>query len=190
MPLRCLYPKSLQSCPTLCNPMDCSFTGSFVHGILQARILEWVGMPSSKGSSNTEIEPMSLATPAWPAVSLLKSHGWHPLWLLHPFLKQFPFGKYFYNSNRNMVQFSSVQFSLSVVSDSLRPHELQHTRLPCPSPTPGVHSNSCPSIQWCHPAISFSVIPFSSCLQSLPASESFPMSQLFTWCGQVLEFQL
>ena len=79
---------------------------------------------------------------------------------------------------------SSVQFSLSVVSDSLRPHESQHTRRPCPSPTPGVHSHSCPLSPWCHPAISSSVVPFSSCPQSLPASESFPMSQLFTWGGQ------
>ena len=77
-----------------------------------------------------------------------------------------------------------VQFSRSVVSDSLRPHESQHTRLPCPSPTSGVHSNSCPSSWWCHPAISSSVVPFSSCPQSLPASESFPMSQLFAWGGQ------
>ena len=68
--------------------------------------------------------------------------------------------------------------------DSLQPHELQHARPPCPSPTPGVHSNSCPSSQWCHPAISSSVVPFSFCPQSLPASESFPMSQLFTSGGQ------
>ena len=78
----------------------------------------------------------------------------------------------------------SVQFSCSVVSDSLRPHESQHSRPPCPSPTPGVHSDSRPSSQWCHPAISSSVVPFSSCPQSLPASESFPMSQLFAWGGQ------
>ena len=70
------------------------------------------------------------------------------------------------------------------MSDSLWPHELQHARPPCPSPTPGVHSDSCPSSHWCHPAISSSVIPFSSCLQSLPASESFPVSQLFAWGGQ------
>ena len=87
-------------------------------------------------------------------------------------------------TGRTKQQFSSVQFSCSVVSDSLRPHELQHTRPPCPSPTPGVHPNSCPSSWWCHPAISSSVVPFSSCLQSLPASEYFPMSQLFTWGGQ------
>ena len=78
----------------------------------------------------------------------------------------------------------SVQFSCSVVSNSLRPHESQHSRPPCPSPTPGVHSDSRPSSWWCHPAISSSVIPFSSCPQSLPASGSFPMSQLFTWGGQ------
>ena len=80
--------------------------------------------------------------------------------------------------------FSSVQFSCSVVSDSLRPHESQHARPPCPSPSPRVHSDSRPSSQWCHPAISSSVVPFSSCPQSLPASESFPMSQLFAWGGQ------
>ena len=79
---------------------------------------------------------------------------------------------------------SSVQFSRSVVSDSLRPHESQHIRPPCPSPTPRVYLNSCPSSRWCHPAISSSVIPFSSCSQSLPASGSFPMNQLFTWGGQ------
>jgi len=83
-----------------------------------------------------------------------------------------------------LVQIRSDQISRSVVSDSLRPHELQHPRPPCPSPTPGVHPDSCPWSQWCHPAISSSVVPFSSCPQSLPASESFPMSQLFAWGGQ------
>ena len=77
-----------------------------------------------------------------------------------------------------------IQFSRLVVSNSLWPHESQHTRPACPSPTPGVHSNSHSLSRWCHPAISSSVIPFSSCPQSLPASESFPMSQLFTWGGQ------
>ena len=85
---------------------------------------------------------------------------------------------------KNIRGFSSVQFSCSVVSDSLRPHESQHARPPCPSPTPGAYSNSCPSSRWCHPAISSSVIPFSSCPQFLPASGSFPMSQLFAWGGQ------
>ena len=80
--------------------------------------------------------------------------------------------------------FSSVQFNRSVMLDSFRPHGLQHARAPCPSPTPGVYSNSCPLSGWCHPTISSSVIPFSSCLQSFPASGSFPMSQFFTSGGQ------
>ena len=78
---------------------------------------------------------------------------------------------------RNLV--NSVQFSHSVVSDSLWPHGLQHARPPCPSPTPGVYSNSCSSSRWCHPTISSSVVPFSSCPQSFPASGPFPMSQFF-----------
>ena len=82
------------------------------------------------------------------------------------------------------IQFSSAQFSRSVMSDSLWPHESQDTRPPCPSPTPRVHPNLCPSSWWCHPTISSSVVPFSSCPQSLPTSESFPMSQLFAWDGQ------
>ena len=76
------------------------------------------------------------------------------------------------------------QFSRSIISDSLRPHGLQHARPPCPSPTPGIYSNSCPLSQWCHPAISSSVVPFSSCLQSFPASGSFQMSQLFASGGE------
>ena len=82
------------------------------------------------------------------------------------------------------ISLSSVHFSHSVVSDSLRPHESQHARPPCPSRTPGVYSNPCPSSRWCHPAISSSVVPFSSCPQSLQASGSFPTSQLFTSGGQ------
>ena len=83
-----------------------------------------------------------------------------------------------------VYMYISVQFSCSVVSDSLRLHEPQHARPPCPSSTPGVHPNPCPSSRWCHPTILSSVIPFSSCPQSFPASESFPMSQLFTSGGQ------
>ena len=83
-----------------------------------------------------------------------------------------------------MATCNSVQFSRSVVSDSLWPHESQHTRPPCPSPTPRAYSNSCPSSWWCHSAISSSVVPFSSCPQPLPASGSFPMSQHFAWDGQ------
>ena len=82
------------------------------------------------------------------------------------------------------IWLSSVQFSRSVIFDSLRPYGLQPTRPPCLLPTPRVYSNSCPMSQWCHPTISSSVFPFSSCLQSFPASGSFQMSQLFTSCGQ------
>ena len=111
-----------QSFPTLCNLMDSS-----VHGILQARILEWAAVPFST---------------------------------------------------------LSVQFSCSVMSDSLRPHGLQHTRLPCPSSAPRACSNSCTSSRWCHPTISSSIVPFSFCLPSFPSSGSFPMSQFFASGGQ------
>ena len=83
-----------------------------------------------------------------------------------------------------LFQIRSYQISRLVMSDSLQPHESQHARPPCSSPTPRAHWDSCPSSQWCHPAISSSVVPFSSCPQSLPASESLPMSQLFAWGGQ------
>ena len=127
-----------QSCPTLCNLMDCSLLGSSVHGILQARILELLPFPSPGDLPEPGTEPRS---PTLQVDSLLsKSPG------------------------------SSVQFSRSVMSDSLRSHESQHARPPCPSPTPGVHSDSRPSSQWCHPAISSSVVPLASCPQSLPAS--------------------
>ena len=91
-----------------------------------------------------------------------------------------------FGKRKDVIQFSSVQFSCSVTSNSLWPHESQHARPPYPSLTPGVYSNSCPlSVsRWCHPAISFSVVPFSSCPQSLPASGFFPMSQHFAWSGQ------
>ena len=112
-------------------------------------------------------------------------------WLLNiisfwrlPHSSQMVFPPDFWTSFSWFLQFNSVQFSRSVVSDSLRPHESQHARPPCPSPTPGIHPDPCPSSQWCHPVISSSVVPFSSCPQSLPALESFPMSQLFTWGGQ------
>ena len=91
------------------------------------------------------------------------------------------------NKVHRLSVLSSVQFSRSVMSNSLPSHESQHARPPCPSPTPGAYSNSCPLSQWCHPAISSSVVPFSSCPQSLPASGSFPMSHLFTWGGQSIE---
>ena len=89
-----------------------------------------------------------------------------------------------YPSLLHLPNLSSVQFSRSVMSYSLQPHEPQHTRLPCPSPTPGVHPNPCPLSRWCHPTISSSVVPFSFCPQSFPASGSFPMSPLFASGGQ------
>ena len=87
-------------------------------------------------------------------------------------------------SSKYLHQFSSVQFSGSVLCDSLWPHDSQHTRPPCPSPTSRVHPIPCPSSQWCQPDTSSSVVPFSSCPQYLPASGSFPMSQFFTWSDQ------
>ena len=91
---------------------------------------------------------------------------------------------HFYLFSVRRWRISSVQFSRQIISDSLQLHEPQHARLPCPSPTPGIYPNSCPSNRWCHPAISSSVVPFSSCPNSLPASRSFPVSQLFAWGGQ------
>ena len=117
----CVCAKSLQSCPTRCNPMEYSPPGSSVHGILQARILEWVAMPSSRVSS----QPRN-----WTQVSSASCHRQEVSLLLVP------------PENNSCI--SSVQFSRSVVSNSLGPRELQHARPPCPSPTPGVHSNSRP----------------------------------------------
>ena len=166
--------------------MDCSLPGSCIHEISQARILEWVAISFSRRSS--------------------QPRDW--TWLSHIVGRRFIiqatkevhykwYFLFFSISNklcRNITDFnilfylkpcfSSVQFSHSVVSDSLRPHGLQHARLPCPSPTPRVYSNSCPSSQWCYPTISSSVVPFSTCLQSFPASGSFPMSQFFASSGQ------
>ena len=123
-------------------------------------------------------------------ISIVHSLGWYSaLYWLHLLLQMVsekgslpsaPHGFIFHLTLGQSVS----QFSRSVMSDSLPPHESQHARPPCPSQTPGVYSNSCPSSQWCHPAILFSVVPFSSCPQSLPASRSFPMSQLFAWDGQ------
>ena len=166
-----------------------------VPGILQARILDWVAIPFSSRSSQQEIEQGSPALQGnflpteniysnvikqkikeeennWSRRRLRRDHknmqDNHTKYMLACILRSF----------------SSVQFSRSVMFGSLRPHESQHFRLPSPSPTPGVHSNSCPSSRWCHPAIPSSVIPFYSCPQSLTASESLPMSQLFAWGGQ------
>ena len=120
-----------QSCPALCNPTD--YSGSSVHGILQARILEWVAVSFSRGSSQPRDQTQ---------VSCIAGR-FFTVWATR--------------------EAPSVQFSHSVMSNSLRPHESQHTRPPCPSLTPGVHPDSRPSSQWYHPAISSSVVPFSSC---------------------------
>ena len=100
------------------------------------------------------------------------------------FLHWCPADKFFGTIFLDSIYMHSIQFSCSVASDSLWPHRLQHVRLPCPSLTHGAFSNSCPSHWWCHPTISSSVVPFSSCLQSFPASGSFPMSQYFASDGQ------
>ena len=157
----------VQSYPTPCNSLDCSPPGSSVHWILQAIILEWVTISSSRGSSKHKDQ-------------IQVSHitgGFFTVWA---------------NREAHWVTWGapkkrSVQFSHSVVSNSLQPPGLQHARPPCPSPTPGVYSNSCPLSWWCHPAISSSVVPFSSCLQSFPASGSFQMSQFYKSGGQSIQ---
>ena len=127
----------IQSCLTLCEPLDYSLPGSSVHGISQARYWSGLSFPTSGDLPNPGIEPN---------VGVLA-------------------GRFFITESFSFTtEFSSVQFSHSVVSDSLRPHESQHARPPCLSPTPRVHSDSRPSSQWCHPAISSSVVPFSSFL--------------------------
>ena len=119
----------------------------------------------------TLCDPMDCSMPSFPVLHhLLEFAQIHVHWVGDAIYMQF--------------LFSSAQFSLSVMSDSLRPHGLQHARPPCPSSTPGAHSNSCPLSRWCHPTISSFVVPFSSCPQSFPASGSFQMSQLFASGGQ------
>ena len=140
-----------QSYLTLWTPWTKAHQAPLFMGILQARMLEWVAMLSSRGSS----QPRD-----WTQVSCIA-------------------GRFF-----TLWGTSSIQFNCSVVSDSLRPHELQHARPPCPSPIPGSCSNSCPLSWWCYPIISSSVISFSSCLKSVPLSVSFQMSQFFASGGQ------
>ena len=148
----------VQSCPTLCDHMDYSPPGSSVHGVLQARILEYIAISSSRDLPNQGVQKggnICMADLFCCTVEINKT-----------------------------LSSNSVQFSHSVMSDSLQPHEPQHARPPCPSPTAGVCSNPCPLSRWCHPTISSSVIPFSSCPQSFPASGSSQMSQLFASGGQ------
>ena len=160
----CMCAKSLQLCQIMCDPLDCSPPGSSVYGI--SRQEHWSGLPCHPPGDcpSPGIEPASLMSRALTGRFLTPSSTWS--WI------------------------QSIQFSRSVVSDSLRCHELQHSRPPCPSPTPEVYSNSCPLSRWCHPTISSSVVPFSSHLQSFLASGSFQKSQFFISGGQILEFQL
>ena len=185
--------KSLQSCPTLCNPIDGSPRGSPVPGILQARTLEWVAISFSNAwKIKVKVKLLSrvrlLATPwtaayqAPPSMGFSRQEYWSGLPLPSP-LQCLASSKKLPACKKTRNWYSSVQFSCSVMSDSLRPLESQHARPPCIWPSPGVHSNSRPSSRWCHPAISFSVVPLY-CPQSFPASGSFPVSQLFAWGAQ------
>ena len=200
-----------QSCPILCDPMDCSPPGSSVRGILQARILEPVSISYSRGSSQPRDQTASLAPPALAGGFFTTSATWGyfnlKIWIC-PLKNMFMYypNTIFLSKNINSdspifsnpnsyLKFSicpqnafSVQFSYSVMSNSLWPYGLQHTRLLCPLPTLGVCSNSCPSSQWCHPTILSSVVPFSSFRQSFPASGSFLMSQFLV--AKVLELPL
>ena len=175
--------KVAQLCLTLCDPMDYR-----VYGILQSRILEWVAFPFSRGSS----QPRDHHQLSHKGSSLFQ---WS--WIQTEFWSLCPvtiiLNKVFLSSSLFPLTekiCGSVQFSCPVMSDYLRPPESQHARPPSPSPTPGVHSDSCPSSQRCHPAISSSVVPFSSCPQSLPASESFQWVNSSHEVAKVLEFQL
>ena len=149
--------------------INCSPPGSSVHVILQARILEWLDISYCRGYS----WPWS-----WIPISCVSCIGRKIFLPLSN--KGSPSEAIVYIE----LEHPSVQFSHSVMSNSLRPHEPQHTRLPCPSATPRVYPNSCPLNRWCYLTISSSVIPFSSCLRSFPASGSFQMSQLFASGGQ------
>ena len=159
-----------QSCPTLCDPMECSTPGLSVHH----QLLEFTKLMSIElvMPSNHLILccPLLLLPSIFSSIRVCSNES--ILCIRWPMYWSFSFS------------ISSVKFSLSVMYNSLRPHGLQHTRLPCPSPTPGVYSNSCPLSQWYHPTISFSVVPFSSYLQSFPGSGSFQMSQFFASGGQ------
>ena len=140
----------IQTCPTLCNPMDCSLPGSSVHGILQARIIKWVDISFSRGSCQPRDQTL---------VSFIADR-FFTVW-----------------ANREVCIYI-LMFNSSTVSISLWPHGLQHARFPCPSLPPRACSNPCPLSRWCHPTILSSVATFTSCPQSFPAAGSIPMSQL------------
>ena len=175
-----------QSYLTLCDPLDCSPQGPSVHGILQARILEWVAIFSSRGSSQARNQAQVSCIGRRILYCWATSEGDDApfSFLILPVKQPSSLSSLQFITLINSDKHRSVQLSCSVVPDSLQPCGLQHTRLPCPSSTPGACSNSCPLSWWCHPTISSSVIPFSSCLQSFPAAASFLMSQFFTSGGQ------
>ena len=199
-----------QLCPTICDPMYCSTPGFPVHHQLRPETYSNSRLSSSDAIQPSY--PLSSPSPAFSlsqhqglfqwvssshqvakawsfSFSIIPSKeipglisfrmDWLDLLAVQGTLESSPTAQF-----KSIIHIRSDQISRSVVSDSLRPHESQHARHLCPSPTPGVHSDLCPLSQWCHPAISSSVIPFSSCPQSLPASESFPMSQPLAWGGQ------
>ena len=165
-----------QLCPTLCDPVDCSPSGSSIHGILQARILEWVAISFSNGSSRprdqTQVSRIAgrcfnlWATSIIPLISLFKLLTW------------------FWDFNSNVFPCfllgSTLSCYCSVAKSCLTLCSPMNCNTPRPSLSPGVCSNSCLLSQWCHPTISSSVVPFSSCPQSFPATGSFPVSQFFT----------
>ena len=151
-------PVIFRTCYTYVSVCMCTHTWSHTNGNAHTNT-------TSERQFHMDIWELPYSSQGMPNISLNKlSHNYYPIIY-------------------NCIQITSNQISGSVLSDSLWPHESQHARLPCPSPTPGVHSDSRPSSQWCHPALSSSVVLFSSCLQSFPASGSFPVSQLFAWGG-------
>ena len=154
-----------QSCLTLCHPMDCSLPGSSVHGILQARILEWVAFPSPRHIKEILYSEDLLQRVWWGTGGLEQTPRQPKLCRL------------------------LIRFSLSVMSDSWWPHGPQYARLPCPLPTPRACANSCPLSQWCHPTISSSVVPIS-CLQSFQHQGLFQWVSSLHQMTKVLELQL
>ena len=192
--------KSLQSCPTLCDPIDSSPPGSSVPGILQAKILEWVAISFSNACMHAKslqlclilCDPMDSTHQAPPSMGFSRytGVGCHFLSIVKPYLLAKMTWSSVCSAPPTGQCIRSDQISRSVVSDSLRPHESQHARPPCPSPVPGVHSDSRPSSQWCHPAIH----PLSS--PSPLAPNPSQHQSLFQWVNsshevaKVLEFQL
>ena len=160
-----------QSCPTLCNPMDCSPPGSSVHEIFQARILEWVAISFSRESSQPRDQ-------TWVSCTAGKFFTNMFLLQLATVIIFYFLSGYWLWKLINMF-YDCDCCSILKLCPTLRPQGLQDTRLPCPSPSPGICSNPCPLSQRCRPTISSSVAPFSSCPQSFPASGSFPMNWLF-----------